>query len=102
MIEITNIEKSYGDLKVLKNINIQTLLMRHAVGSTVLSSTKCLKDLEFSFPFKEEEFMLMEKILASEYQSYEQLKKLLPKEEKRFQWMLDNLLSGEYEVIDED
>lgn len=101
-IKNKNINGQYYSISLIKNINIQTLLMRHAVGSTVLSSTKCLKDLEFSFPFKEEEFMLMEKILASEYQSYEQLKKLLPKEEKRFQWMLDNLLSGEYEVIDED
>lgn len=101
-IKNKNINGQYFSISLIKNINIQTLLMRHAVGSTVLSSTKCLKDLEFSFPFKEEEFILMEKILASEYQSYEQLKKLLPKEEKRFQWMLDNLLSGEYEVIDED
>lgn len=30
------------------------------------------------------------------------LESLQKKEEKRFQWMLDNLLSGEYEVIDED
>ena len=46
------------------------------------------------------EIIEISNIVKSMNNELEKLKQLLPKEEKRFQWMLDNLLSGEYEIAD--
>lgn len=98
--ENMKINGKYIAVSLLNLSYIQDILMKNAIGSTVLSSTKCLKDIEFLFPDKEESIKI-EKILSNLFNEVEILKELLPKEEKRFQWMLDNLLSGEYEVVED-
>lgn len=40
-------------------------------------------------------------IIKNFNEELEKVKQILIKEEKRFQWMLDNLLSGEYEVVED-
>lgn len=98
--ENKNIDGKYYSVALLKTDYIQNILIRNAVGSTVLSSTKCLKDILFIFP-DNDEMMLIEDILSSLYSESNNLRKILEKEQLRFQWLLDNLLSGEYQVVDE-
>lgn len=98
--ENQKIDGKYYAVSLIKTNYIQNILIRNAVGSTVLSSTKCLKNIMFIFP-EEEEMMLIEKTLSPLYLEINNLRKLLTKEQLRFQWLLDNLLSGEYQVVDE-
>ena len=98
--ENQKIDGKYYAVSLIKTNYIQNILIRNAVGSTVLSSTKCLKNIMFIFP-EEEEMMLIEKTLSPLYLEINNLRKLLTKEQLRFQWLLDNLLLGEYQVVDE-
>jgi len=98
--ENKNIDGKYYSASLLKTDYIQNILIRNAVGSTVLSSTKCLKDILFIFP-DNDEMILIEEVLSSLYLESNNLRKVLEKEKLRFQWLLDNLLSGEYQVVDE-
>jgi len=98
--ENKNIDGKYYSVALLKTDYIQNILIRNAVGSTVLSSTKCLKDILFIFP-DNDEMILIEEVLSSLYLESNNLRKVLEKENLRFQWLLDNLLSGEYQVVDE-
>lgn len=98
--ENKNIDGKYYSVALLKTDYIQNILIRNAVGSTVLSSTKCLKDILFIFP-DNDEMILIEEVLSSLYLESNNLRKVLEKESLRFQWLLDNLLSGEYQVVEE-
>ena len=57
--------------------------------------------IEWIFP-NDMKYMLFlnEKFKSFDNEIYT-LQTILSKEEKRFQWMLDNLLSGEYEVVED-
>jgi len=98
--ENQKIDGKYYGVSLIKTDYIQNILIRNAVGSTVLSSTKCLKDIIFIFP-EEEEMKLIENALSPLYLEVNNLRRLLKKEQLRFQWLLDNLLSGEYKVVED-
>lgn len=98
--ENKKVEGKYYGVSLIKTDYVQNILIRNAVGSTVLSSTKCLKDIMFIFPDRNE-MNLIEEFLSPLYLEVNNLRKLLKKEQLRFQWLLDNLLSGEYKVVEE-
>lgn len=60
---------------------------------------KDFKKLEILIPMPKEQDNISN-IIINLNEELEKIKQILTKEEKRFQWMLDNLLSGEYEVVE--
>lgn len=80
---------------------IQNIILKSAVGSTARFATKMVNKIEWIFP-NDMKYMLFlnEKFKSFDNEIYT-LQTILSKEEKRFQWMLDNLLSGEYEVVED-
>lgn len=99
--ELQNISKYFVNVMLLKNNRFQLTICRSGEGTTVKHAGKHFKHIEeLLIPYKEQE--LLNDLFKEQLSDIDRLKTLLPKEEKRFQWMLDNLLSGEYEVIDED
>lgn len=60
-----------------------------------------IKDLYFYTGIDIYEQLLIVNFLDKLNVEFESLQSTLTKEEKRFQWMLDNLLSGEYEVVED-
>lgn len=59
-----------------------------------------LKKINFNLPSLKEQKNIS-CFLKNKNNELESVKRILPQEEKRFQWMLDNLLSGEYEVVED-
>lgn len=85
----------------LFNINIK-LIEKCFQGSGLKHlNKKDFKKIKLPIPTKDEQKKISSFLVKKEQELFT-LKKIQQKEEKRFQWMLDNLLSGEYEVIDED
>lgn len=80
---------------------IQNIILQTAVGSTARFATKMINKIEWIFPSKVEEMLLINSFFVSIDKEISSLKALLEKEQLRFQWLLDNLLSGEYQVVDE-
>ena len=80
---------------------IQNIILKTAVGSTARFATKMINKIEWIFPSKIEEMLLINSFFVSIDKEISSLKALLEKEQLRFQWLLDNLLSGEYQVVDE-
>lgn len=80
---------------------IQNIILKTAVGSTARFATKMINKIEWIFPSKTEEMLLINDFFVSIDKEISALKALLEKEQLRFQWLLDNLLSGEYQVVDE-
>lgn len=62
---------------------------------------KEFKDLKFCFPCSNESKLIVE-VLNLQEDYIKDLKRLLALEEKRFQWLLDNLMSGKYIVTKEE
>lgn len=86
---------------VTKLSYIQNIILKTAVGSTARFATKMINKIEWIFPSKVEEMLLINSFFVSIDKEISSLKDLLEKEQLRFQWLLDNLLSGEYQVVDE-
>lgn len=98
--EIDGISKYYVNVMMLKNSRFQDLICRSAEGSTVKHAGKHFKNIEeILIPIDEQE--LLNDIFKNQLHEIDSLKCLLEKEKLRFQWLLDNLLSGEYQVVDE-
>lgn len=98
--EIDGISKYYVNVMILKNSRFQDLICRSAEGSTVKHAGKHFKNIEeILIPMDEQE--LLNDIFKNQLHEIDSLKSLLEKEQLRFQWLLDNLLSGEYQVVDE-
>lgn len=98
--EIDGISKYYVNVMMLKNSRFQDLICRSAEGSTVKHAGKHFKNIEeILIPIDEQE--LLNDIFKNQLHEIDSLKSLLEKEQLRFQWLLDNLLSGEYQVVDE-
>lgn len=96
---IEGISEYYVNVMILKNIRFQKTICKYAEGTTVKHAGKHIKHLkEVLIPIKEQKILNV--YFQENLQKIDQLKNILPKEEKRFQWMLDNLLSGEYEIVD--
>lgn len=101
LYKVLNDESSkYYSLSLLKLNYIQNLILRQAVGTTVLSSTKSWKTLEYIFPKSKSESELINKVLSGNYKEIRELKKLLKSEKTRFEQMSEMLLSGEYVLED--
>lgn len=81
---------------------IQNIILKSAVGSTARFATKMIDKIEWIFPKNIKYMLSVNQFFQKLDNEVFLLEELQKKEEKRFQWMLDNLLSGEYEVIDED
>lgn len=62
---------------------------------------KEFKDLKFCIPCSNESKLIVE-VLNLQEDYIKDLKRLLALEEKRFQWLLDNLMSGKYIVTKEE
>lgn len=73
-------------------------LLKGNGGAIPQLTIKMLNNIETVYP--ENEGLIISQFIEAINKELENVKKLLPKEEKRFQWMLDNLLSGEYEVVE--
>lgn len=98
--EIDGISKYYVNVMILKNSRFQDLICRSAEGSTVKHAGKHFKYIEeILIPMNEQE--LLNDVFKKQLYEIDSLKSLLNKEQLRFQWLLDNLLSGEYQVVDE-
>lgn len=80
---------------------IQNIILKTAVGSTARFATKMINKIEWIFPSEIEEMLLINSFFVSIDKEISSLKALLEKEQLRFQWLLDNLLSGEYQVVEE-
>lgn len=78
--------------------NHKELFLKTANGSTFKSlPQKDIKTLEFVYPNKTEQSLII-KLLDRTNESILRYKSLLTKEKEKFEWLLDNLLSGNYLV----
>lgn len=69
-------------------------------NSKLMSNT--VAKIEFIFPEKNEENILISKTLTQQEELIQEQKELLELEKKRFTWLLENLLSGKYTVEESD
>lgn len=80
--------------------NIKTL--NHCFNGAALKhlNKNDFRNIDIIYPNHNEQILIINLLdnLESEISS---LQKILEKEQLRFQWLLDNLLSGEYQVVDE-
>lgn len=58
------------------------------------------RNIDIIYPNHDEQVLIINLLDKLEYE-FSYLQRLLDKEQLRFQWLLDNLLSGEYQVVDE-
>lgn len=99
-------------IKVCKNLDVNYLFEflcskkfndlknNLSMGSTQKSiNNGNIKKISYTYPNISDQINIA-RVLKSLNEELDKIKQLLPKEEKRFQWMLDNLLSGEYEIVD--
>lgn len=80
--------------------NIKTL--NHCFNGAALKhlNKNDFRNIDIIYPNHNEQILIINLLDNLEYEtSY--LQKILKKEQLRFQWLLDNLLSGEYQVVDE-
>lgn len=78
----------------------QNFLLRVAKGSTIKNlSKKEVDDLICFYP-KLNEQKIISQILDLTFKELDKAKVILEKEQKRFDWMSDALLSGEYQIVD--
>lgn len=97
---IPGISEYYVNVMILMNERFQKLICKYAEGTTVKHAGKHIKNIkEVLIPINEQ--TLLNTYFDNLLSEIDRLKNILPKEEKRFQWMLDNLLSGEYEVVED-
>lgn len=83
----------FSNITMLENI-FQGAVIKHL-------NKKDFKKMEIFFPEINEQKNIIN-FLDMLYKEKETAEILLEKEQLRFQWMLDNLLSGEYQVVDEE
>jgi hypothetical protein len=96
---IEKLSKYYVNVMLLKNHRFQEIICRYAEGSSVQHAGKHFKKIdEVLIPFEEQK--LLNNIFKIQLKEIEKLKILKNKEQKRFEWMSEALLSGEYQIIE--
>lgn len=99
ILSIKNISEYYVNVMLLKNYRFQEIICRYAEGSSVQHAGKHFKKIdEVLIPIKDQ--LILNKIFKEQLEEIDKLKLLKEKEKKRFEWLSDALLSGEYQIVD--
>ena len=99
ILNIKNVSEYYVNVMLLKNYRFQEIICRYAEGSSVQHAGKHFKKIdEVLIPIKDQ--LILNKIFKEQFEEIDKLKLLKEKEQKRFEWLSDALLSGEYQIVD--
>lgn len=85
-------------VNLLRTNKVQNQIVANADGSISLSATKFAKSMKIQKPKLIEEMILISDVLEPNHNLIQAKKELLQKEKQKFEWLLDNLLSGKYIV----
>ena len=86
----------------LKSFAFQKEITSHAEGSIALHAFKHYKNIEMARPKHNEEMVLISNFMAPQHELEKNFQKKLKEEKKKFNWLLEHLLSGKYLLMEND